>query len=190
MLASLLGDKEARMAVVARPSIFLSRQETMKELYDKLEERFGRNDVLSLFHRYPSLLGLSWKSMGPKWKCVVEEMGVDKSQVLACPTALGYSLKKRIRPRLEHVRSTGMLHKYSLGSILTPTDEEFAERFLHVSTELARLYCSPHVSVAELGMPSLYKTEMSDTGQQDDYLVNSSLNMFPDRRALDDPRWS
>ena len=144
LLASLLGEKEARSALVRNPLTLLASQETIQHSYSKFEELLGKDGVLAVLNKYPGLLGSSWRSMGPKWQYVFDEMGVDKSQFLAFPNMMTYSLKNRIRPRLECMRSLGRLDYFSIGSILRPTDEEFARRLGNASEEVARLYCSAH----------------------------------------------
>ena len=64
VLASLLGEKEALTAVVATPLILLARQETIKESYDKFEERF-----LVEMMSCPCSTGTHccWASPGNRW---------------------------------------------------------------------------------------------------------------------------
>ncbi|XP_057780865.1 uncharacterized protein LOC130999358 [Salvia miltiorrhiza] len=95
---------------------------------------FSDDDILTIFRKQP----LVFAQTEEKMKNVVEHLlatGRYKiSSIVTCPAALGYSVKKRIEPRLQILRlleSRSLIEKWpKLSAVATLTEDRFFDRFV------------------------------------------------------------
>jgi len=109
-----LQDGELKNLVRRAPETLGYRWETMEQKLQWYQDQFALDDVSSLrafVCRYPTLLGYNTKTnVGPKIEFYKEHLGNDELNELIrkSPMALGVSLEKRLKPRLEEAQEVGI----------------------------------------------------------------------------------
>ncbi|XP_057780864.1 uncharacterized protein LOC130999356 [Salvia miltiorrhiza] len=93
---------------------------------------FSDDDILTIFRKQPLVFSLSGKKMKNVTELLLATGKYDLSSIVTCPAALGYSMKKRIEPRLQILRlleSRSLIEKWpSLSRVVTLTEDRFLDR--------------------------------------------------------------
>ena len=96
-------------------------------------ERLGgwsREEVRAMVLTFPPILGLDVdRNVGPKLRYLQARCGLTAAAAAAWPGAFGYSLEKRIAPRVEVLRARGVDAWPSLSSLLAPGQDAFVKRY-------------------------------------------------------------
>ncbi|CAI5537080.1 unnamed protein product [Closterium sp. Naga37s-1] len=79
-----------------------------EDTFSHFQARFPPHAVRSLLSTYPYLLSRKWeRNLGPKLDYLVEETGLDASEVLHYPLYFTHSLERRIKPRIAAFQAAG-----------------------------------------------------------------------------------
>ncbi|CAI7769701.1 unnamed protein product [Closterium sp. NIES-54] len=107
MRSSICGPA-ARDAFHVYPSLLATSVSTLEDTFSHFQARFPPDAVRSLLSTYPYLLSRKWeRNLGPKLDYLVEETGLDASEVLHYPLYFTHSLERRIKPRIEAFQAAG-----------------------------------------------------------------------------------
>eukprot|EP00271_Cylindrocystis_brebissonii_P009586 TRINITY_DN2458_c0_g3_i1.p1 TRINITY_DN2458_c0_g3~~TRINITY_DN2458_c0_g3_i1.p1 ORF type:complete len:673 (-),score=61.04 TRINITY_DN2458_c0_g3_i1:234-2252(-) len=131
-LEKRFGTDWAKQLVKRFPNTLTLNQASVAKFVDNFVNFFGREEALALIKAQPTLLGFSWEDNTlPKLRFFMDVMKYGKEDILLCPSALGYSLENRVRPRYEALVAKGLwaVSRWPLGSVVCPTDATFAARF-------------------------------------------------------------
>jgi mTERF domain-containing protein len=89
-------------------------RDTLKVKLENLRELgFTEEEVGILVKRFPRLLGSSKDKLRQNLKFLVEEWKLPRKAILGNPAALFYSIEKRLKPRLNALRTLMMMNKSS-----------------------------------------------------------------------------
>ncbi|KAH6757345.1 hypothetical protein C2S52_023486 [Perilla frutescens var. hirtella] len=95
---------------------------------------FSDNNIHTMFRKAPSVFSLSAKKIRNVIELVLATGKYNISDIVASPVSLGYSIEKRIEPRLQILgvlESRGLIKKWpALGTFLAYTDGKFVDRFV------------------------------------------------------------
>ncbi|KAH6827393.1 hypothetical protein C2S53_017948 [Perilla frutescens var. hirtella] len=95
---------------------------------------FSDNDISTMFRKAPSVFSLSAKRIKNVIELVLATGKYNISDIVASPVSLGYSIEKRLEPRLQILRvleSRDLIKKWpALGTVLVYTDGKFVDRFV------------------------------------------------------------
>ncbi|XP_078444401.1 transcription termination factor MTERF15, mitochondrial-like isoform X2 [Wolffia australiana] len=109
-------------------STFEAKMELLRSL------GWTEEEILAAIHRFPVLLRYSEKKINAAMELLVKEAGCDPSYVARHPTLVGFSVEKRILPRiavLKRLRSEGIASGDNcLLSAILASEEAFVERFI------------------------------------------------------------
>lgn len=84
---------------------------------------YSEDEVITIVNRFPQVLSLAInENIRPKWEFFADT-GWPKSYIVAFPQYFGYSLSKRIKPRLGEVLKSGFC--WTLSRTLSSSDSEF-----------------------------------------------------------------
>ncbi|CAI5968817.1 unnamed protein product [Closterium sp. NIES-65] len=98
----------ARDAFHVYPSLLATSVSTLEDTFSHFQARFPPDAVRSLLSTYPYLLSRKWeRNLGPKLDYLVEETGLDASEVLHYPLYFTHSLERRIKPRISAFQAAG-----------------------------------------------------------------------------------
>ncbi|CAI5469948.1 unnamed protein product [Closterium sp. Yama58-4] len=98
----------ARDAFHVYPSLLATSVSTLEDTFAHFQARFPPDAVRSLLSTYPYLLSRKWeRNLGPKLDYLVEETGLDASEVLHYPLYFTHSLERRIKPRISAFQAAG-----------------------------------------------------------------------------------
>lgn len=123
-----LGFKDTNALVYQDTVLLVSSVE--KTLIPKLEYLMGlgltREEAVGMVLRCPGLFTFSVENnFKPKNEYFVKEMGGSLEELKEFPQYFSFSLEKRIKPRYQEMRESGV--KMPLSVMLKSTDEEFKE---------------------------------------------------------------
>ncbi|XP_061355360.1 transcription termination factor MTERF2, chloroplastic-like [Gastrolobium bilobum] len=120
------------IAVYVLVSMSKAAWESRFEVY----ERWGWNREMALaaFRKFPNFMKLSEETLAKKMSFLVKDMGWPSEDIAKDPVILGYSLEKRIIPRLSVIKilkSKCLLENdLHLSSFIRPTEEDFLNKFV------------------------------------------------------------
>ncbi|KAB2627364.1 hypothetical protein D8674_020982 [Pyrus ussuriensis x Pyrus communis] len=129
-------DMEKSMSVMAIKALSSANSKSIWTRNCEVYKRWGwsDDDVLSAFKRYPCCMTKSEKKIMQVMEFVVNKMELSSQMILKAPVTMGYSLEKRIIPRLSVVKVLtlkGLMDENrNLGSVLCFTEKQFLERFV------------------------------------------------------------
>lgn len=109
-----------------------------KAIWDRCSEVYKKwgwseDDILAAFMKAPRCMIISEKKIKREMEYFVDKFGYQSKEIAKFPTALFYSLEKRIVPRclvIQVLSSKGLIKKLSLCTILLPSNKFFLERFV------------------------------------------------------------
>ena len=134
-------DRVRRILYQAPQLVSLSLDNNVKVKVERLRETFGydESEMRKLISGMPTLLLCSWdNNLSPKIDYLANIMGTDQlaKALLAHPSILGYSLTKRIIPRMEAALGVG-IPPNSIGTGLPRSQTSF-EKWLVNKSEMIR----------------------------------------------------
>ncbi|KAH6827395.1 hypothetical protein C2S53_017950 [Perilla frutescens var. hirtella] len=95
---------------------------------------FSDNDISTMFRKAPLVFSLSAKKIKNVIELVLATGKYNISDIVVCPVSLGYSIEKRLEPRLQILgvlESRNLIKKWpTLATILWYTDGKFLDRFV------------------------------------------------------------
>eukprot|EP00897_Mesotaenium_endlicherianum_P004327 jgi/Mesen1/3922/ME000209S02932 len=123
------------------PEVLTRSVQAMSDRLDYLHWRgLSRDAIRLMVFLFPPLLGCNVDTMfRPKLDFLIDEMGGSVEDVVLYPRFFSFSLEDRIKRRFRVVSNRGLAHECDLFEMLSPTDEEFAERFLGLGRMLVPL---------------------------------------------------
>jgi hypothetical protein len=83
-------------------------------------------DAERVMSAHPSLLWLSPKSLLPKLSFLRSVVGLSNSEI--SPLFLAYTLENRMRPRYFYAMQRGVMQRYTLSTLVIPSDANFVKR--------------------------------------------------------------
>jgi hypothetical protein len=105
-------------------------------------------DTAKIINTQPTVFGCDpARKLLPIIEFITKDMGRSLDEINRNPACLSYSLKKRIKPRHRYMMDHGRHRNFSLSTLLTPTDENFA-RFVAQQPELHYRHWIDNVFVA------------------------------------------
>ena len=87
--------------LVKKPNILIASEETAREMWLKLVNMFGKDDVVRSIRGLHHILGRNWKGLHPKLD-YLKSKGFSRGDLLTCLSNIAFaSLDVRIKPRVE-----------------------------------------------------------------------------------------
>ncbi|XP_057794577.1 uncharacterized protein LOC131010893 [Salvia miltiorrhiza] len=130
------GIPQTSIVFIQSLAVFSCTSEGMWEV--KLEtlrdSGFSDDDIFTMFRKQPSVFSASAKTMKNKIELVLDTGKYNKSNIVTCPSAIGYSIEKRLEPRMQILRlleSRNLIEKWpSLSAFARFTDDRFFNMFI------------------------------------------------------------
>lgn len=122
-----------------------STWEQKSEVYRKWG--WSEDEILSVFKRLPACMTASVSKIDRVMDFLVNKMGWDSSEVVACPLVIKYSLENWTKPRCLVVRellSKGLIKKdFKLSYVIALSEKKFLDKFV-------TKYCTENPELLEL----------------------------------------
>lgn len=131
-----IGTSQASIKFIFVVSIFASMSKGMWQvkLQTLRDLGFSDHDVFMILRKQPSVFSASEKKMKDVIELLLDTGKYNMASILAWPSAFGYSIEKRLEPRLQILRlleSRNLIEKWpSLSSVATFRDDEFFDKFV------------------------------------------------------------
>ncbi|CAA0828166.1 Mitochondrial transcription termination factor family protein [Striga hermonthica] len=129
-----MGFDVSKIAFLVAVKVFVSFDEsTLKrkmEIYRKCG--WSESDIRTAFLSYPLCMAFSEKKILESMGFLVDKLGCAPGDVARCPLLLGYSIKKRMKPRwaVARVLSEKGLKNVSVRTLLGPSDKIFLKNYI------------------------------------------------------------